>query len=110
MQRVRASCPALQNISSIAQAVDKADATLDSNRSFLKFELVMTGPDDLRPGGVNSPVRAFKSIAGQPIVIDSGKGSRMRDIDGNEYIDYVGSWGLAIIGHTDDKKKILPLL
>lgn len=55
------------------------------------------------PGGVNSPVRAFKSVGGQPIVIDSVKGSKMTDIDGNEYIDYVGSWGPAIIGHADDK-------
>ena len=55
------------------------------------------------PGGVNSPVRAFKSVGGQPIVIDSVKGSRMWDIDGNEYIDYVGSWGPAIIGHADDE-------
>lgn len=57
------------------------------------------------PGGVNSPVRAFKSVGGQPIVIDSVKGSRMWDIDGNEYIDYVGSWGPAIIGHADDQVK-----
>lgn len=55
------------------------------------------------PGGVNSPVRAFKSVGGQPIIIDSVKGSRMWDIDGNEYIDYVGSWGPAIIGHADDQ-------
>lgn len=60
------------------------------------------------PGGVNSPVRAFKSVGGQPIVIDSVKGSRMWDIDGNEYIDYVGSWGPAIIGHADDQVSILP--
>lgn len=52
---------------------------------------------------MNSPVRAFKSVGGQPIVIDSVKGSRMWDIDGNEYIDYVGSWGPAIIGHADDQ-------
>ncbi|KAK4400221.1 Glutamate-1-semialdehyde 2,1-aminomutase, chloroplastic [Sesamum angolense] len=58
---------------------------------------------ELMPGGVNSPVRAFKSVGGQPIVIDSVKGSRMWDIDGNEYIDYVGSWGPAIIGHADDE-------
>ena len=55
------------------------------------------------PGGVNSPVRAFKSVGGQPIVMDSVKGSHMWDIDGNEYIDYVGSWGPAIIGHADDE-------
>ncbi|XP_027332807.1 glutamate-1-semialdehyde 2,1-aminomutase, chloroplastic-like [Abrus precatorius] len=58
---------------------------------------------DLMPGGVNSPVRAFKSVGGQPIMIDSVKGSRMWDIDGNEYIDYVGSWGPAIIGHAHHK-------
>jgi glutamate-1-semialdehyde 2,1-aminomutase len=58
---------------------------------------------ELMPGGVNSPVRAFKSVGGQPIVFDSVKGSRMWDVDGNEYIDYVGSWGPAIIGHSDDK-------
>ena len=58
---------------------------------------------EMMPGGVNSPVRAFKSVGGQPILFDSVKGSHMRDIDGNEYIDYVGSWGPAIIGHADDK-------
>ncbi|KAK3032231.1 hypothetical protein RJ639_035524, partial [Escallonia herrerae] len=47
---------------------------------------------ELMPGGVNSPVRAFKSVGGQPILIHSVKGSHMWDIDGNEYIDYVGSW------------------
>lgn len=61
------------------------------------------------PGGVNSPVRAFKSVGGQPIVMDSVKGSHMWDIDGNEYIDYVGSWGPAIIGHADDEVPFLLL-
>jgi glutamate-1-semialdehyde 2,1-aminomutase len=59
------------------------------------------------PGGVNSPVRAFKSVGGQPIIMDSVKGSHMWDIDGNEYIDYVGSWGPAIIGHADDEVSVL---
>lgn len=58
---------------------------------------------ELMPGGVNSPVRAFKSVGGQPIIFESVKGSHMRDIDGNDYIDYVGSWGPAIIGHADDE-------
>ncbi|XP_060191875.1 glutamate-1-semialdehyde 2,1-aminomutase, chloroplastic-like [Lycium barbarum] len=58
---------------------------------------------ELMPGGVNSPVRAFKSVGGQPVVIDSVKGAYMWDIDGNKYIDYVGSWGPAIIGHADDE-------
>jgi glutamate-1-semialdehyde 2,1-aminomutase len=52
------------------------------------------------PGGVNSPVRAFKSVGGEPVYIDYAKGSRMWDVDGNEYIDYVGSWGPMIVGHA----------
>jgi glutamate-1-semialdehyde 2,1-aminomutase len=55
------------------------------------------------PGGVNSPVRAFKSINGEPIFINKGKGSKIYDIDGNEYIDYVGSWGPLILGHAHDE-------
>lgn len=68
-----------------------------------KSEEAFNKAKELMPGGVNSPVRAFKSVGGQPIVIDSVKGSHMWDIDGNEYIDYVGSWGPAIIGHADDE-------
>lgn len=55
------------------------------------------------PGGVNSPVRAFKSVGGNPIFIDRGKGSRIWDADGNEYIDYCCSWGPLILGHANDK-------
>lgn len=51
------------------------------------------------PGGVNSPVRAFKSVGGVPLFIDKGKGSRIWDADGNEYIDYCCSWGPLISGH-----------
>ena len=54
------------------------------------------------PGGVNSPVRAFKSVGGNPLFISKGHGSRMIDVDGNEYIDYIGSWGPHIFGHTPD--------
>jgi len=53
------------------------------------------------PGGVNSPVRAFGSVGGTPPFIERGKGSRLRDADGQEYIDYVGSWGPLILGHAD---------
>jgi len=52
------------------------------------------------PGGVNSPVRAFKSVGMEPLFIKKGKGSHIFDEDGNEYIDYVGSWGPLIVGHT----------
>ncbi|MCU1236212.1 MAG: glutamate-semialdehyde -aminomutase, partial [Candidatus Solibacter sp.] len=51
------------------------------------------------PGGVNSPVRAFRSVGGQPVFIARGQGSHLFDVDGNEYIDYVGSWGPLILGH-----------
>ncbi len=53
------------------------------------------------PGGVNSPVRAFKSVNMDPIFMESGKGAMITDIDGNEYIDYVLSWGPLILGHSD---------
>ncbi|HWX56028.1 MAG TPA: glutamate-1-semialdehyde 2,1-aminomutase [Verrucomicrobiae bacterium] len=52
------------------------------------------------PGGVNSPVRAFKAVGGDPLYIVRGKGPRIWDADGNEYIDYVGSWGPLILGHA----------
>jgi len=51
------------------------------------------------PGGVNSPVRAFRAVGGDPVFISSGKGSRLTDVDGNFYIDYVCSWGPLILGH-----------
>jgi len=54
----------------------------------------------LMPGGVNSPVRAFKSVNTDPIFMESGKGAIIKDIDGNEYIDYVLSWGPLILGHS----------
>ncbi|GGM27213.1 glutamate-1-semialdehyde 2,1-aminomutase 2 [Paraliobacillus quinghaiensis] len=58
---------------------------------------------DLLPGGVNSPVRAFKSVNMNPIFMESGKGSKITDIDGNDYIDYVLSWGPLILGHADPR-------
>ncbi|GIN86937.1 glutamate-1-semialdehyde 2,1-aminomutase [Heyndrickxia sporothermodurans] len=57
----------------------------------------------LMPGGVNSPVRAFKSVQMDPIFMEKGKGSKIYDIDGNEYIDYVLSWGPLILGHTNER-------
>ncbi|MDJ0956411.1 MAG: glutamate-1-semialdehyde 2,1-aminomutase [Arenicellales bacterium] len=52
------------------------------------------------PGGVNSPVRAFKGVGGDPVFIDRAQGAYLWDIDGNRYIDYVGSWGPMILGHA----------
>lgn len=55
------------------------------------------------PGGVNSPVRAFKSVGINPLIIAKAKGTRITDIDGNEYIDFVSSWGPLILGHANDE-------
>ena len=52
------------------------------------------------PGGVNSPVRAFKSVGGVPVFMKSAKGAYMTDADDNTYIEYINSWGPAILGHT----------
>ncbi len=57
---------------------------------------------ELIPGGVNSPVRAFKSVGGTPLFIEKGEGGYLVDIDGNKYIDYVQSWGPLIFGHADE--------
>lgn len=57
----------------------------------------------LMPGGVNSPVRACGSVGGEPVFIEKGKGSKLYDADGNEYIDYVLSWGPLILGHCPDE-------
>ncbi len=68
---------------------------------------------EMIPGGVNSPVRAFKAIGIPPTFIERAKGSKIWDVDGNEYIDYVGSWGPMIVGHAHPKivaalKKAIP--
>ncbi len=68
------------------------------NRSKEAFQKALK----VMPGGVNSPVRAFRSVDMNPIYMDKGKGSKIYDIDGNEYIDYVLSWGPLILGHADD--------
>lgn len=52
------------------------------------------------PGGVNSPVRAFRGVGGEPFFVERAEGSHIWDVDGNEYIDYVGTWGPAILGHA----------
>jgi glutamate-1-semialdehyde 2,1-aminomutase len=70
--------------------------TTNSKEAFQKARKLM-------PGGVNSPVRAFKSVGTDPLFIDKGKGSRIWDIDGNEYIDFVSSWGPLLLGHAHDE-------
>lgn len=65
-----------------------------------KSALAYSKACEIIPGGVNSPVRAFKSVGGNPLFISHAKGSRVYDIDGNEYIDYVSSWGPMMLGHA----------
>ena len=69
------------------------------NKSIELFEQAQL----LMPGGVNSPVRAFKNIGGNPIFFEKAKGAYLYDADGNEYIDYIGSWGPMIMGHSHPK-------
>ncbi|MCZ8533059.1 glutamate-1-semialdehyde 2,1-aminomutase [Psychrobacillus psychrodurans] len=70
-------------------------------KSYEQSKQAFTEAKELMPGGVNSPVRAFKSVDMDPIFMESGKGAILTDIDGNEYIDYVLSWGPLILGHTE---------
>ena len=72
-------------------------------RSYEKSKQAFQEAQTLMPGGVNSPVRAFKSVNMDPIFMEKGKGSKIYDIDGNEYIDYVLSWGPLILGHSNDQ-------
>ncbi len=72
---------------------------MNRNKSFNAIKLAET----VMPGGVNSPVRAFKSVGLSPIVIKRAEGSKIFDIDGNEYIDYVMSYGPMILGHSDKR-------
>lgn len=65
-----------------------------------KSDEIFAAAQKLMPGGVSSPVRAFKSVGGQPIVFDRVQGAYAWDVDGNRYIDYIGTWGPAICGHA----------
>lgn len=72
-------------------------------RSYNKSIEAFEEAKQVLPGGVNSPVRAFRSVNMSPIFMSHGKGSKIYDIDGNEYIDYVLSWGPLILGHSNDQ-------
>ena len=61
---------------------------------------LFTRAQSLIPGGVNSPVRAFRAVGGEPFFVERAQGAHIWDVDGNEYIDYVGTWGPAILGHA----------
>jgi glutamate-1-semialdehyde 2,1-aminomutase len=85
-----------QNAGLSMSAVESATYT------FTKSDEIFAEAQTLMPGGVSSPVRAFKSVGGNPVVFDRAKGAYAWDVDGNKYIDYVGTWGPAILGHADD--------
>ena len=70
---------------------------------FTKSDELYRDSKEYIPGGVNSPVRAFKAVKRNPVFIHKAKGSRIFDEDGNEYIDYVCSWGPCILGHAHDR-------
>jgi glutamate-1-semialdehyde 2,1-aminomutase len=72
----------------------------NSSHNTSRSQELFSAAQKLMPGGVSSPVRAFRSVGGQPIVFDRVKGAYAWDVDGNRYIDYVGSWGPAICGHS----------
>jgi len=72
------------------------DTLVNSEAAFLKARQLM-------PGGVSSPVRAFKAVGGTPVFIREGEGPYVKDVDGNQYIDYVGSYGPLIAGHTNER-------
>src|SRR4249919_2737087 len=79
--------------------MDKRSYRVDSltlTRSHALFEEAQK----LLPGGVNSPVRAFKGVGGEPVFIDHAQGPYLYDVDGNRYLDYVQSWGPMILGHS----------
>ncbi|HEV8427681.1 MAG TPA: glutamate-1-semialdehyde 2,1-aminomutase [Pyrinomonadaceae bacterium] len=73
------------------------------SRSQTKSEQLFAKAQNLIPGGVNSPVRAFRGVGGTPRFIQSAHGATITDIDGKTYIDYVGSWGPMILGHADEE-------
>eukprot|EP00873_Tetraselmis_striata_P036842 jgi/Tetstr1/457106/TSEL_043756.t1 len=78
-------------------------AAVETSLNTTKSDQIFLAAQDILPGGVNSPVRAFKSVGGNPIVFDKVKGPYAFDVDGNKYIDYVGTWGPAICGHSRDE-------
>ncbi|MDP4115353.1 MAG: aspartate aminotransferase family protein, partial [Bacteroidota bacterium] len=71
---------------------------MNTDKSKKLFELAKNNI----PGGVNSPVRAFRSVGGYPLFIKKGISSKIYDVDGNEFIDYIGSWGPHLFGHNPD--------
>lgn len=83
----------------IAQAFGNEPESLELNMSHAKSHAIFSRAQQLMPGGVNSPARAFGAVGGEPIVFERAEGAHLFDVDGNRYIDYIGSWGPMILGH-----------
>jgi glutamate-1-semialdehyde 2,1-aminomutase len=73
---------------------------VETERSTARSQALMARARELFPGGVSSPVRAFGGVGGEPFVVERGSGARIWDVDGNEYLDYVLSWGPLVLGHA----------
>eukprot|EP00899_Mesostigma_viride_P007735 jgi/Mesvir1/16963/Mv15811-RA.1 len=100
------ACPAKLNKHCQARAAPRrtvVSASAGTKHNTAKSAAIFKEAQELMPGGVSSPVRAFKSVGGGPIVFDRVKGSKAYDVDGNVYVDYVGTWGPAICGHANDE-------
>lgn len=78
-------------------------ASMREKTAFVGSAAAYERAQNVMPGGVNSPVRAFRAVGGTPLFVESGRGSRFMDIDGNHYVDYVLSWGPLILGHAHPK-------
>merc|ERR1719460_3165740 len=94
---------ALSSAAALTRSPMRMSATATPTHVTTKSDAIMEEARTVMPGGVSSPVRAFKSVGGEPVVFDRVKGSKAWDVDGNEYVDYVGTWGPAIVGHADDR-------
>ena len=71
--------------------------------TYTRSRELVSAAREVLPGGVNSPVRAFKAVGGEPIIFQSAQRCYMTDVDGNRYLDYVGSWGPMLLGHAHPK-------
>src|SRR3954467_8305266 len=74
--------------------------TLSEQKTTSKRQQLFQRAQQSIPGGVNSPVRAFKGVGGTPVFIERAKGAYLYDADGNRYIDYINSWGPMVLGHA----------
>jgi len=79
--------------------VDK-QSEVDRHLKLTRSQALFQEAQELLPGGVNSPVRAWRAVGGSPLFIQRARGCRVIDADGKEYLDYVGSWGPLIAGHA----------